>query len=395
MRELITAVLERKEMGWLGRVNPLLLSSSEKSQIAWIKKYVMDYGQTPTIERFQTQFKFFLPVHLKDPIGDIFDATVSLKRNEFFKEFVNSHHKALNDGEDPAKMIDELVAAMVVNGQQIVNMADYDRTNYFNAIDAISFGIPLIDNATGGLVDGDLVWIVGRPGSGKTTFMDWMISNWSLSGRKILYISNENSSENVIPKLDSLFGGWNPIKFRTKTWENVDKLKIKLVERILQAYEVEIIVPEAPAGTVADVAAMIEETQPDVVAIDGVYLMSESGLGGQRDWKDAAQVSSGLKRLARRTGIPFIGVIQASREAEGGTVGRGTIAHSDAFLQDADAIIAINFDQTSKTTKGQVIKSRWGEFSFAEFFEYKTIFDSMLISIRTADGVSIDAGEDW
>jgi KaiC/GvpD/RAD55 family RecA-like ATPase len=393
MNKLITAVLTRGEGGWLGRVNPLLLSEHEKQHVLWVKEYVLKYGAMPTLERFCDEFKFFVPVKSADPCADIFDRLVVDKRNVFFKQFINTHHKEINDGADPAEMIDRLIKAMTMQNGLLASISEYDRTVYFTAINSIRYGIDLIDEATGGLVGGDLAWIVGRPGSGKTTLMDWMITNWSLQGRKILYISNENSSQNVVPKLDSIFAGWNPIKHRTRSWDDVDKLKIKLIQHILMSLGVEIIVPEAPALSTAAVAALIDEVKPDIVAIDGVYLMSEASNAGQRDWKDAAAVSSNLKRLARKTGIPIIGVIQANKEAEGANVTRGSIAHTDAYLQDADAVISINM--VDGKSSGQVIKSRWGSFSFADFFDYSTNFENMLITVTRKSGEIVDVGEDW
>lgn len=395
MNKLITVALTKRDGSWLSRINQKLLSTHEKEQVLWIKNYVLKHSSLPTLERFCEQFKFFVPEDSVDPISDIFEKLVAEKRNQFFKQFVNIHHEEINKGADPTELIDELIGVMETNNASTVNVAEYDRTLYFTQVKMIRYGVDLIDEATGGLSDGDLVWIVGRPGSGKTTFMDWLITNWSLQDKRILYISNENASHNVVPKLDSIFAGWNPIKYRTREWTDFDKEKIKVLQHILKIVGVTIIVPESPALSVSNVASLIEEHKPDIVAIDGVYLMSEQGVGGSRDWKDAAAVSSGLKRLARKAGVPIIGVIQANKDAEGENVGRGSIAHSDAYLQDADAIISIN--KIGDETTGQVIKSRWGSISFQDFFSYVTNFENMLITVsrKEASKLIVTGGDDW
>lgn len=395
MNKIITAVLTRKDGSWLNKINTKLLSAHEVEQVSWINDYVLKYSSLPSLERFCEQFKFFVSEEKTDPIGDIFEKLVVEKRNQYFKQLINSHHEEINRGGDPSKLIGELITVMHSSDTGIVDVADYDRTLYFTKVKMIKYGVDLIDEATGGLSDGDLVWIVGRPGSGKTTFMDWLITNWSLHGRKILYISNENASHNVVPKLDSIFAGWNPIKYRTRDWNDFDKEKIKVLQHILKTIDISIIVPEAPALSVTSVVSLVETHKPDIIAIDGVYLMSEQGVGGSRDWKDAAAVSSGLKRLARKTGVPIIGVIQANKDAEGGSVGRGSIAHTDAYLQDADAIISIN--KVDDQTNGQVIKSRWGSIGFQDFFNYVTDFQNMLITISRKENqkLIITGGDDW
>ena len=73
--------------------------------------------------------------------------------------------------------------------------------------------------------------------------------------------------------------------------------------------------------------------KPDIVCIDGAYLMSNNpapeALG---DWKELAAVSRDLKQTANTLETPIIGVVQANRgAAETDKVAGHNIAGSDAF----------------------------------------------------------------
>ena len=73
-------------------------------------------------------------------------------------------------------------------------------------------------------------------------------------------------------------------------------------------------------------------------------------------------------------------------------VGRNTIAHTDAYLSDADTIIALN--KNSKTVVGQVIKSRWGPTMLDQSFEFSFDFTTMSAYFNFEKIAEI-SDEDW
>jgi len=392
MNKLITKSLELGRTSLLFRVAPELLTELEIKIVEWIRQYILKYGVNPTLQRVVDEFAYFMPEMSSDPIEDIFESELITRKNIFVRTEFSKCQAELVKGADPTDLIMRLAKTVNTAKGDMVTTAAYDRSKYFLERTTYSFGVDFIDSMVGGISGGDLCWVVGRPGSNKTTFAEWCLTNWALAGLKILYVSNENMADDVIHKLDSFFGGWNPMNLRTNAWTPEDRAKVEAAAHIVPLISGLITVPSEPALTTAEIMALIEEHKPDLVLIDGVYLMSESKkpvIG----WEDAAAVSRAIKRLARKTGLPFVGVIQANRDAEGEMVGRGTIAHTDAYLQDADTIIALNKQPDSKVI-GQIIKTRWGVTDLQQSFAMQVDFETMQLSFLNDTVVEV-AEEDW
>lgn len=393
MNKLITKILTDGKGSHLTRINPKLLSEMEQKQVVWINEYIMKYGSYPALPRFKSEFKFFIEEPSLDPTDDIFERLLVERRNTYFRSFINAHIKEINDGKDPSEYVAELAKIFAAASDNVIDTSTFNRTSYFSERDIWPWGIDLLDRSTGGIASGDIVWFVGRPGSGKTTFMESLLVDWTFRGLRILYISNENPAYECIPKIDAMYGGWNPLKWRTGDWTDEDRAKIAAVQYLTSSLSGKIIIPENPALSTTQVLSFIETYEPDIVAIDGVYLMSDTG-SARNDWQDAAAVSRNLKRMARTRQLPIIGVIQANREAEGTQVTRATIAHTDAYLQDADTIIGINRGDDGKTATGQVVKSRWGATPLSDFFDIAIDFNTMKVSTSKRTTVEI-TDEEW
>jgi replicative DNA helicase len=97
-------------------------------------------------------------------------------------------------------------------------------------------------------------------------------------------------------------------------------------------------------GGVAWLQSKIRDVKPDLVIVDGMYLMKDDR-SGQRtvDWKAIAHISQDLKLTAQDFDIPIIGVTQANRAADKSKGEDLTeLAYADAFGQDADAVFRIS-----------------------------------------------------
>jgi hypothetical protein len=97
-------------------------------------------------------------------------------------------------------------------------------------------------------------------------------------------------------------------------------------------------------STVTSLQALIQETDPVLVVIDGVYFMTDevTGLQGSADHQALTNISRALKRLAKMQKV----TIMATTQTLAGKISRGKtslfgMGYTSAFSQDGDVVIGV------------------------------------------------------
>lgn len=390
MNALICKSLEEGDLSLLFNFPRILATKHERTVIEWIVDFTTRYGQPPTIRRLCDQFETFVPISTEGPLGDIYDRELKKKRNLYTREFLLNIQDELKKGIDPLEHIQKLHEAINGGASGILSYTKHDRTSYLRHLHSIPYGIEQIDNYTGGVAQGDLVYVVGRLGSGKTTLVNWMMSKWLLDDHRILMVSNENRGEDIIAKIDAFLGGWNPLKKRTRSWDEADLRRLKGVAHIASKMHGDIIIPDRPILRVSEVVGLVHTYRPDIIIIDGVYLMS--GESGSSHWEKITEVSRDLKRLAEAESRPVIGIHQANRGAVGKRVEIENVAYSDALAQDADLLVTVNKEEDSKDIFVECIKNRWGDEGWGFFLRF--FFDTMTVRVHDPKYPTKEEGSD-
>lgn len=118
------------------------------------------------------------------------------------------------------------------------------------------------------------------------------------------------------------------------------------------------------ATGVMSVSAAIDKYKPDLVLIDGVYLMDDDQ-GADSDWLRVAHITRDLKKLAKRTKLPFFINSQADKNTSKRTGPElGSISYTQAIGQDSDNVLALFRDETMIADQEmgvKVLKQREGE----------------------------------
>jgi KaiC/GvpD/RAD55 family RecA-like ATPase len=379
MNTLISASLQKGEVQLLFQFPRELLTAYELKVVEWTVDYTSRYGQPPTMERLETAFPLFVPLESKDPLGDIYEQTLVRKRNLFVRNYLTSVQEELKKGVDPLPHIEEIYR--VVSGGQgdVTRYSTFDRTEYYRRPDSFPYGIAQIDQYTGGVSKGDLIYFIGRLGTGKTTLTIWLLTKWLQAGKKILMVSNENRAEDVVAKIDSYIGGFNPLKKRTGGWTGEELARIETVTFIAAHLEGDVFIPNSPVQDVKEVRSLIYSHRPDIVIVDGIYLMQ--GAKGDSHWEKITSISRDLKQVASGEGLPVLGVHQASRNAVGKRVEIEHVAYADALAQDADQMFGVNPEEDG-TIFVESIKNRWGRKDWGFFL--KVYFDTMTVKVLDA-----------
>lgn len=385
MNTLITESLKASDVSLLFGFPRKLMSRREVKMVEWVVNYTIQYDKPPTLMRFCLEFVHFIPEESADPLGDIYDQELSHKRNLYVREQLVEMQDFLLEGHDPLAKISALHADIVGGRSDITKYTTYDRTSYFRQPDAFPYEIPVIDKYTGGISKGDLIYLIGRLGTGKTTFALWLLTKSLQAGRRILVVSNENRAEDVVAKIDSYMGGFNPLKKRLADWSSFELNRLRTVSFIAKNLEGEVFIPNRPVSDVKEIQSLVYTYKPDLLMVDGIYLMG--GASGESHWEKITSISRSLKQLAEGEGTPILGIHQASRSAIGRRIEIEHIAYADALAQDADLVLTINKEE-DESLFVESIKNRWGQDRWGFFMRF--YFETMSVKILNAKLVGSD-----
>jgi replicative DNA helicase len=216
-------------------------------------------------------------------------------------------------------------------------------------------GIPTgfrdLDQMTGGLQAGELVVIAARPSMGKTAFALNIARNAAVDhGKKVAVFSLEMTTRSLIIRLlsseaaidfSSLRKGFLPMTDYRRLQSAADKLT-----------NAEIWIDDSGALDILEIKAksrrLHAEHGLDLVVLDYLQLAHAEG---RRDRKDleVAEISKGLKALAKELEMPVIALSQLNRGPEQRDPDKrrpmmGDLRESGAIEQDADVIAFIYRD---------------------------------------------------
>lgn len=388
MNALLTKSLLDRNISTVVNFPQKLMTGTEEKYVDWVKTYSLRHGSTPSLERFRKQFPLFIPEEASDPLSDIFDQELAIRKSRYTIQFLAEHRDEIVSGIDPTERIRDLYESLTLCAEGVINYNNYDRLQYLEDVNSrkLKFNIQAVDDATGGFSGGELIYLIGRPASNKTTFATWLASRWWLDGLRIMFISNESPAIDIIGKMDAFLGGWNPIKQRTGMWSEKERRRVRAVAAFASSSEAQIIFPEDPVREPSQLLPLINHHKPDIVIIDGVYLMRDLKVSKFSTWEGAAAISRALKQTALKTGTRIFGISQANRKAEGKDVSRATVGFTDAYLQDADVMFAVN--KSGDMLNFELLKNRWGSpVAFSALMD----FEAMNMTIKKSDFEPIGA----
>jgi replicative DNA helicase len=95
------------------------------------------------------------------------------------------------------------------------------------------------------------------------------------------------------------------------------------------------------------IQAKIIQHRPDIVFIDGVYMMDDQDGAEKGTPRALTNVTRGLKRLAQNYRVPIVGTTQALswKTTSKKGVQADSIGYTSSFVQDSDLVIAVDHDE--------------------------------------------------
>jgi replicative DNA helicase len=206
-------------------------------------------------------------------------------------------------------------------------------------------GLKMLDNVTNGWQNSDLIILAGRPGMGKTSAVVSMGIFPSVNLNKAIAIfSLEMSSEQLVSRMQAYYSSVNVSKIVKKKLTEDEIVQIeRSTEKLKNA---PIFIDDTPNISLLELKGKVrklkKESNIELVIIDYLQLM-KSGLKTQSREQEIAEISRGLKSLAKELNIPVIALSQLSRSVEirGGDKKPmlSDLRESGAIEQDADMVL--------------------------------------------------------
>jgi len=241
----------------------------------------------------------------------------------------------------------------------IIDQIDEWHTNP-DKLRGLATGFSDFDKLTGGLRPGDLVVVAGRPSMGKTTLAVNMAEYAAIHPdirASVAIFSMEMPSEQVVTRMLASIGSVPLGSLRSGRISDEDWVRI--TGATSQLSEAKVFVDETPALTPTELRARARRVKRehglDLVVVDYLQLMSVPGTKENRA-NEIAEISRGLKVLAKELAVPVIALSQLNRSVEQREHKKPVMSdlrESGSIEQDADMILLIYREEVydKNTTK--------------------------------------------
>ena len=210
----------------------------------------------------------------------------------------------------------------------------------------ISTGFVDYDAKTNGLHGGEMTIIAARPSMGKTSFAMNMVEHVALEEKvPVAVFSLEMSSQSLVQRLLCSQAGVPMHKIRSGMLSQQRDFP-KIQRAAARLAESHIYIDDTPSLSIMAMRAKARRLKRQhhigMIAVDYLQLMrSESKRAQENRQQEVAEISSGLKALAKELNIPVVVLAQLNRSPDMRDSNRPRISdlrESGSIAQDADVV---------------------------------------------------------
>ncbi|MBL8031820.1 MAG: replicative DNA helicase, partial [Candidatus Doudnabacteria bacterium] len=204
-------------------------------------------------------------------------------------------------------------------------------------------GFADLDRVLAGMQKSNLLILAARPGMGKTAFALNITQHVSVVAKKRVGIfSLEMSREELVDRLLVGQADIDAWKLKTGRLDNQDFLKLSDAMGVLA--DAQIFIDDTPGMSIFEMRTkarrLMAEHKIDMIIVD--YLQLAQGRTKDNRVQEVAEISQGLKNIARELKIPILALSQLSRavESRGEKIPQlSDLRESGSIEQDADVVL--------------------------------------------------------
>lgn len=321
----------------------------------FIIEYKAEYQEVPTEGAFKKNFPTFELNKVDEPFPYLVDEIRKARRYALLTQGIDSAIDNLK--------VQKLDEAQTILGQHLSrigieasNQRETDLTKTgverltryrsYEGLDGnlrgLPIGFPTIDNITLGLQPQQLVTFVGPPAAGKSTLLLIAAKNIHKLCKPVMFLGFEMSNEEQEERYDAALAQVSHSRLRSGKLTKDEWQRLELETSLLEKMPPFILSGDITgAQTLSGVAAKLDQYQPSVLFLDGVYFLNDEWGEKAGSPQALTNLTRGLKRIAQRYEIPIVCTAQVLLWKMGakGQITDNSIGYTSSFMQDSSVII--------------------------------------------------------
>lgn len=205
-------------------------------------------------------------------------------------------------------------------------------------------------------MDPGLIILGARPAMGKTAFAVQIAENLTKQDKKVLFVSLEMNSDELMKRIVKQRVGLSEHDLRTGNVSNEDKKKIL---KIKEEFKNRLFIDDSNGTSINKIKQIAKtyKNKEDISCLMVDYLQLVSGdVKGQSRYEEVSKISKELKQLSRELKIPVIALCQLNRDIESRTDKKpinADLRDSGQIEQDADIIMFLHRDDYYSTNEDE------------------------------------------
>jgi replicative DNA helicase len=379
---LISAVIHDGEINDVldAKITLDFFEDEEHTQVwTWLLKHWTEHSKVPDESTLKRNYPNYKLTATPEPIGYYIGEIQARRKYTIIMEAILAATEQMEDANDVEAALDTISLGVAEAHAQVSSLKNdiltQDTDKWADLYDelaahpgrlrGLSTGYRAIDRATRGVQPEQYIVIAGPPKSAKSTvLMDIGITMNEEHNARVLLVSFEMSREEQASRHYAMRARVDFNKLMEGRLSKKDMRKLHNALDDVKEFEDFILSTDISAmTTVSGVRSQVEQVKPDILLLDGIYLMQDEH--GERPGSPQAltNISRGLKRMAQATKIPLIATTQAleSKISKARGMESSSVGYSSAFGQDCDVLLGVERDAIDPALSNlRVLLSRSG-----------------------------------
>lgn len=376
---LLSKVIQERNISFLLENNihdSWFTDVSDNKLFRFLRDHFTKYQECPSLEVVKSNFPTYDLVPVNDSIHYLVDQIVDDRRKQRVVKTLTSAIESLEKNQDHEGAIRSMELGLVKLEEEGLNrsndleittaaklaVTEYEHRKNNPGLLGIATGFPTMDEVTSGLQPGQLIVIIAPPKTGKSTLALQMAINAHMEGKVPMFYSFEMSNEEQKSRYYAMRSRVSHRRLMTGSLSPEEEARYYAKVQSIQNMRDKFWFVDSSSGqTVSGIASKIQSKNPDIVFIDGTYLMIDEQTGEANTPGALTNITRSLKRLGQKIEKPIVCTTQVlTWKMKKGSVSADSIGYSSSFHQDADVIFGLQRedDAVDDTRLLKVVASR-------------------------------------